>query len=67
MSVLEGNDWDNTLISVSQFPDQVSVKSFLSDPDYAPYAKARQAGGINNFQMKDDTDVAGTISYLTAD
>ena len=67
VTVLEGEDRGNTLIAILQFPDAAAVAAFATDPDYAPYAKARQAGGINNFQMIDDTDVAGSISYLTAD
>ena len=47
-------------------PNSTAVESFIKDPEYAPYAQARQAGGINNFQMIDDTDIAGTIPYLTA-
>jgi hypothetical protein len=38
--------------------------AFATDPKYAPYAAARQAGSDSRFQLIDDTDVAGTIPYL---
>ena len=66
VTILEGSDRDNTLIAILEFPNSTAVESFIKDPEYAPYAQARQAGGINNFQMIDDTDIAGTIPYLTA-
>ena len=66
VTVLEGEDRGNTLIAILQFPDAASVVAFASDPDYAPYGKARQAGGINSFQMIVDTDIVGTIPYLAA-
>jgi len=49
-----------------QFPSKDALESFASDPDYAPYGKARQAGSVSTFRMIDDTDIAGTIPYLTA-
>ena len=33
-------------------------------PEYAPLGSARQAGSNSRFRLIDDTDVAGTISYL---
>ena len=66
VTVLEGEDRGNTLIAIIQFPDAASVQSFATDPDYAQYGQARQAGAVNNFQMIDDTDVVGTIPYLAA-
>ncbi len=62
--VLEGSPPETTLIALLQFPDEASVEAFVSDPDYAPLAKARQAGSESRFQLIDDTDLAGTISYL---
>lgn len=64
--VLEGEDKGNTFIAIIQFPDAASVEAFATDPDYAPHGKARQEGAINNFQLIDDTDAAGTIPYLKA-
>ena len=39
--------------------------AFVRDPEYAPFAKARQAGSVSRFYILDDTDVAGTIPYLS--
>ena len=66
VTVLEGKDRENTLIAILQFPDASAVEAFATDPEYAPYGKARQEGAINSFQMIDDTDIVGTIPYLTA-
>src|SRR5262249_45753136 len=41
-----------------------AVKAFATDPKYAPYAAARQAGSESRFQLIDDTDVAGTNPFL---
>ena len=64
--VLEGEDKGNTFIAIIQFPDAASVEAFATDPHYASHCKARQEGAINNFQLIDDTDAAGTIPYLKA-
>ena len=64
VSTLEGEPLDTTLIALLQFPSSKAVEAFASDPDYAPYASARQAGSESRFQLIDDTDLAGTISYL---
>ncbi|HKJ52496.1 MAG TPA: DUF1330 domain-containing protein [Gammaproteobacteria bacterium] len=61
---LEGSPLDTTLIALMQFPDAAAAEAFTSDPDYEPYARARQAGSNSRFQMIDDTDLAGTIPYL---
>jgi uncharacterized protein (DUF1330 family) len=62
---LEGTLPDLTLIALLQFPTLEAVKAFASDPDYAPYAKARQSGSVSALFAIDDTDLAGTIPYLT--
>jgi len=64
VKLLEGKPLDTTLIAILAFPSASALKGFLSDPEYAPYAAARQAGSESRFQMIDDTDVAGTIPYL---
>ena len=54
VKVLEGEDRANTLIAIIQFPDAASVEAFVTDPDYAPYGQARQAGkcvGLNRLQF----------------
>ena len=49
-----------------QFPSENALEAFINDPDYQPYIKARQAGSISQLYMIDDTDIAGTVSYLKA-
>lgn len=61
---LEGKELDCTLIALLEFPSVEAAQAFASDPEYAPYAKARQDGTISNFNVIDDTDLAGTIPYL---
>jgi uncharacterized protein (DUF1330 family) len=64
ITTIEGEGLDTTLIGLLQFPDMESVEAFGSDPEYAPYGEARQAGSVSRFHVIDDTDVAGTIPYL---
>jgi uncharacterized protein (DUF1330 family) len=64
VKTLEGKPLDTTLIAIVEFPNEEAVKAFASDPAYARYAKMRQEGSDSRFQLIDDTDVAGTISYL---
>ena len=64
ITTVEGEGLDTTLIALLQFPSREAVQAFASDPDYAPYSKARQEGSISRFHVIDDTDVAGTIPYL---
>ncbi|MBP1805783.1 DUF1330 domain-containing protein [Rubellimicrobium aerolatum] len=62
--VLEGADPDATLIALIQFPSVEAAEAFAADPDYAPFAEARQAGSDSRFVVIDDTDLAGAIPYL---
>lgn len=64
ITTVEGEPLDTTLIAVLQFPSMEAVQAFAGDPDYAPYAKARQDGSVSNLHVIDNTDVAGTIPYL---
>ncbi len=64
IKTVEGPESDSTLIAILQFPSQAALDSFATDPEYAPYGKARQAGSISRFTVIDDTDIAGTINYL---
>src|SRR5262249_14570175 len=64
VKTLEGKPLDTTFIALLEFPSAEAVKAFGTDPKYAPYAAARQAGSESRFQLIDDTDVAGTIPYL---
>jgi uncharacterized protein (DUF1330 family) len=64
VKILEGAPLDTTLIAILEFPSEEAVIAFASDPEYAPYGQARQAGSESRFQLIDDTDIAGTIPYL---
>ncbi|MCU4651844.1 DUF1330 domain-containing protein [Roseibacterium sp. SDUM158016] len=66
IATLEGKGPDSTLIAIIEFPTRAALDGFVADPDYAPHARARQAGAISVFRVIDDTDLAGTISYLKA-
>jgi uncharacterized protein (DUF1330 family) len=65
VETLEGSPLDTNLIALIQFPSSRAVKGFLSDPEYAPFAAARKSGSESRFQLIDDTDLAGTIPYLS--
>ena len=64
VTTLEGADKDATLIGILEFPSEQALRAFVSDPEYAPYGKARQAGSVSDFHMIDNTDIAGAIPYL---
>jgi len=66
IETLEGAAKDSTLIAILEFPNRNALDSFATDPDYAPYGQARQAGSVSNFYVIDDTDIAGAIPYLKA-
>ncbi len=66
ITVVEGNPLDLDLLAILSFPDMQSLQSFLSDPDYAPLAKSRQAGSHSRFLAVDATDAAKVIPYLEA-
>lgn len=64
VTTLEGKPMDTTLIALIEFPSAAAVNAFAGDPDYAPFADARRRGSDSRLQVIDNTDVAGTISYL---
>lgn len=66
IDTIEGTALDTTLIALLQFPTRAALDAFVNDPDYAPFAKARQDGSESHFQVIDDTDAAGAIPYLPA-
>ncbi|MGB8621554.1 MAG: DUF1330 domain-containing protein [Paracoccaceae bacterium] len=66
IETLEGRDKDSTLIAILEFPTREALERFATDPEYAPYGRARQAGSVSNFHVIDDTDIAGAIPYLRA-
>ena len=65
ITALEGEPRDTTMIAIIEFPSAEAVQALATDPDYAPYGQARQAGSDSRLQLIDDTDLAGTIPYLT--
>jgi uncharacterized protein (DUF1330 family) len=65
VATLEGKPLDTSLIALLAFPSKDAVKAFLHDPEYAPFAEARQRGSESRIQLIDDTDLAGTIPYLS--
>ena len=64
ITVLEGDPPEADAVAVIEFPTVEAVQSFVADPDYAPHAKARQAGTNSQFFIIDDTDLTGGIPYL---
>jgi uncharacterized protein (DUF1330 family) len=66
ITAIEGAQKDCDLVAVMQFDSKTALQAFVNDPEYQPYAKARQAGSVSQFYMIDDTDLAGTITYLPA-
>jgi uncharacterized protein (DUF1330 family) len=66
IEILEGEAKSSTLIAILEFPSREALDGFAADPDYAPYAQARQSGSVSNFHVIDDTDIAGAIPYLKA-
>jgi uncharacterized protein (DUF1330 family) len=64
ITTLEGNPPDINLVAIIEFPSMENLQAFLSDPEYAPYAEARQAGTNSQFIAIDSSDAAGAIPYL---
>ncbi len=64
IETVEGVKKDSTLIAIIEFPSRLALGAFAADPEYEPYRKARLAGSISNFNVIDDTDIAGAIPYL---
>ncbi len=44
IETLEGEESTANLVAIIEFPTGEALRAFVSDPDYAPYAEARQAG-----------------------
>jgi uncharacterized protein (DUF1330 family) len=55
---------DADVIALIEFPSRRAAEAFADDPHYAPFAAARQRGSESRLRLIDDSDVAGTISYL---
>lgn len=65
ITMIEGEELGTTLVALVEFPSLETAQGFINDPAYAKYRQARQAGSISTLQIIDDTDIAGTIPYLT--
>ena len=61
---LEGKPLDANFVALLEFPSEDAVRAFAADPNYAPFADARQRGSESRLHMIDNTDLAGTIAYL---
>ena len=66
ITTLEGDESTANLVAIIEFPTGEALHAFISDPDYAPYAEARQNGTDSHFIEIDASDAAGTIPYLAA-
>lgn len=64
ITVLEGSPPEADAVALLQFPSMQAVQDFANDPEYAPFASARQAGTDSHFIVIDDTDLTGGIPYL---
>ena len=64
ITTLEGDESTDSLVAVIEFPTGEDLHAFVADPDYAPYAAARQAGSDSRFLAIDASDIACTIPYL---
>ena len=42
ITTLEGKEFTADLVALIEFPSEDAMREFMSDPDYAPYAKARK-------------------------
>jgi uncharacterized protein (DUF1330 family) len=65
VKTLEGTPLETSLIAIMSFPSTKEAENFVADPAYARHVVARKAGSESRFQLIDDTDLAGTIPYLT--
>lgn len=65
ITTIEGDGLDSTLIAWLEFPSLEAVHAFANDPAYADCGRARRAGSASRFHVIDDTDIAGTIPYLS--
>lgn len=66
VTTIEGAPLDTSLIAIMQFSTAQAAQRFLDDPGYAPLVAARRKGSESRFQLIDNTDLAGTVTYLPA-
>jgi uncharacterized protein (DUF1330 family) len=61
---LEGEDESLDLVALVEFPDLASIKAFMADPEYQPFAENRKAGALTRLLAIDSSDAMGAIDYL---
>lgn len=61
---IEGEPTDTTVIALVQFPSTEALQAFVDDPEYRPFAEARQAGSRSHLRAIDDSDATGGVPYL---
>ena len=64
ITALEGDAPHADVVALVQFPSVDAARAFAQDPEYAPFAKARQEGTDSRLFVIDDTDLTGGIPYL---
>ena len=64
ITTVEGEPSTASIIALLAFPSMEAIEAFASDPAYAEFGTARQAGSVSTFHVIDDSDAAGTIPYL---
>ncbi len=52
------------VVALIAFPDVAAAQAFAGDPEYAPFAQARQDGTESCLFVIDDSDATGGIPYL---
>lgn len=65
VKTLEGKPLETSMIALLEFPSAEAANDFATDPKYVPFAAARRRGSDSRLQLIDDTDLAGTIPYLS--
>ena len=61
---IEGEPPHADLVAIIEFETMEGLQGFVNDPDYTPFAKARQDGTDSCLFAVDTSDAAGTIPYL---
>ncbi len=65
ITTIEDEGLDSTLIAILELPSREAAQAFANDPEYAKFRQARQNGSISRFHIIDDTNIAGTIPFLS--
>ena len=64
ITTIEGSASEANLVAIIEFPTMEDLNGLISDPEYAPFAKARREGTDSSLIAIDSVDAAGTIPYL---